>query len=98
METLYEFILLSYVVKEQNIHDDHSTDHIDGNFPKIEEEESKSGYTPTMTTLPKKLRQLGMGTPVEDYWREKEKYEKAFIDYYVIRLNKSYFNYCFNFL
>ena len=50
-----------------------------------------------MTTVPKELRQLGLGTPVEDYWREKEKYEKAFIDYYVIRLNKSYFNKCFNF-
>ena len=44
-----------------------------------------------MTTVPKELRQLGLGTPVEDFWREKEKYEKAFIDYYVIRLNKSYF-------
>ena len=63
-------------------------DQIDVLFPKDEDEVTKSDYNPTMTKLPKELRQLGLGTPVEDYWREKEKYEKAFIDYYVIRLDK----------
>ena len=45
-----------------------------------------------MTTLPEGLRELELGTPIEDYCGEREKYEKAFIDYYAIRLNKNYFN------
>ena len=72
-----------------NIFDD-LTDQVDVLFPKVEDEVTKSDYSPTMTKLPKELRQLGLGTSwawFEDYWREKEKYEKAFIDYYVIRLN-----------
>ena len=51
-----------------------------------------------MTTLPEGLRELELGTTIEDYCGEREKYEKAFIDYYVIRLNKNYFSKCLSFL